>query len=273
MKIVVFGANGMLGRYVTKRLLRSGHEVAAITRNEFDIVAFCTDSLYKFRAFDETDVIINCAGTIKPRMKDVGIENALLVNSFFPHILAKQSEIIGARMVHVTTDCVYSGNKGSYVESDLHDALDDYGKSKSLGEPSNCAVIRTSIIGEELGRGRSLLNWAISQKGGEVNGFTNHIWNGITCLTLASFMDNMISNNFFWTGTRHIFSPTPYTKYAMLDLFNKVYDLDLKIKAIEANERVDRTLATKYKDTLATYRIPDLAEQVLEMKLWSASNL
>ena len=100
------------------------------------------------------DVIINCIGTIKPRVDSLGDLNAILVNSVFPRVLANVCETLGVNMIHPTTDCVYTGTKGSYDETDKYDVNDVYGMSKALGEPNNCTVIRTSIIGEEVGQTR-----------------------------------------------------------------------------------------------------------------------
>lgn len=208
------------------------------------------------------DYVINCIGTIKPFMAKDPIAS-IRINSIFPRELANACEKVGSKLIHITTDCVYSGAKGNYTEDDPHDALDDYGKSKSLGEPSNCMVIRTSIIGEEIHKNASLLEWAKSQKGKTVNGFLNHLWNGITTTTYAKVVEKIIDNNLYQVGLSHVFSNT-VNKYELLGLFNKSFNLDLTINATNAATPVDRTLSTK-KTLCGALNVPSLAEQIDEI--------
>ena len=184
MKLTVFGANGMLGHTVCEYFKSKGNEVIKVTRSNFDIAKEPHQKSEEF--IKNSDLVINCAGVIKPRIKDMTIEDVLRVNSVFPHNLAKVCSNQNIKMIHITTDCVYTGNKGNYNEDDLFDADDIYGLTKNAGEPgNNCMVLRTSILGEENGQSRSLLEWVKSQKGKEVNGYTNHFWNGVTTLYLA----------------------------------------------------------------------------------------
>jgi dTDP-4-dehydrorhamnose reductase len=193
----------------------------------------------------------------------LGDLNAILVNSVFPHILANVCEKLNINLIHPTTDCVYIGNKGNYTEKDEHDIQDVYGRTKSLGEPKNCMVIRTSIIGEETDNKRSLVEWVKSQKNKEINGFNNHLWNGITCLEWVKFVSYIIETNSFWIGTKHIFSPNIVNKYELLNLINKIYNLNIIVKEISANETIDRTLNSIYS---FNYEIPNLKIQIEEMK-------
>ena len=155
----------MLGNYVAKYL--SQHfKIVEVNRELLDASNARKDyveTMLKIRGVEEGDVIINCMGTIKPRVDELGDLNAILVNSVFPRLLADAAEKNNWRLIHPTTDCVYSGNKGSYDENDKYDVNDVYGMSKAMGEPKNCTVIRTSIIGEEVGQGRSLVEWVKSR--------------------------------------------------------------------------------------------------------------
>jgi dTDP-4-dehydrorhamnose reductase len=260
MRIFIFGANGMLGTYFSK-YFNEKYEVIPLTRSQCDIAHLNDNYLFnllvnKFK-FKNDDIILNAAGIIKQR--DFDLTELISVNSLFPHLLAEFKSIVNCNVIHVTTDCVYSGAKGNYNENDLHDCLDEYGKSKSLGESNKLTVIRTSIIGEELNNKKSLIAWCQSQKNQTVKGYTNHFWNGVTCLELCHYIDDLIKQNNFWTGIRHVFSEPMMNKYEMVKLFSKVYSLNLTVQPVEVN-MCDRSLSSIY-NLPVTKTIP---EQVLE---------
>jgi dTDP-4-dehydrorhamnose reductase len=200
---------------------------------------------------DNPVIIINCAGVIKQR--NYKALDLIKVNSEFPHLLEKfkaSHEYLNLNIIHITTDCVYSGKTGCYKENNVHDCLDDYGKSKSLGEPTDLTIIRTSIIGEEKYSKLSLLEWVKSRKGQTVQGYTSHLWNGVTCLSLAKYIETIISNNNFWRGVRHIYTKNPYgastpNKYELVKKISEIYDLDITVIPHET-ELVDRTLSSLY---------------------------
>ena len=149
MKIYVLGSKGMLGKYVNTYLSQYFH-VVNITRNDINASNINEEELHAkllHIGLKSDDIVVNCIGAIKPIVDSLGDLNALKVNSIFPRILSNVCEKIGAKMIHPTTDCVFTGNRGMYNENDVHDISDVYGRSKSLGEPNNCMVIRTSIIG------------------------------------------------------------------------------------------------------------------------------
>ena len=157
----------------------------------------------------------------------------------------------------------FSGKKGNYNEHDLHDEINNYGVSKSLGELCDATIIRTSIIGEELLNKRSLLEWVKSNKGGKVNGYNNHYWNGVTCLQLATIIKQMIESNIFWKGIRHVYSPRSVSKYELLKMINEVYQLNIEICKYNANDNIDKTITGKYKKI---FNIPDLLIQIQLLK-------
>ncbi|MCH7851061.1 MAG: sugar nucleotide-binding protein [Nanoarchaeota archaeon] len=261
-KVVVFGASGMLGYAVSEYFGRKECDVVQISRNEFDIAKDSHDQLSNL--VDGAYAVINCAGVIKPRIKDMSIEDVLTVNSIFPRNLAKACKAANVKCFHITTDCVYTGNKGKYSESDMFDAEELYGLSKSGGDNAECMVLRTSIIGEENGHCRSLLEWAKSQAGKEVNGFTNHKWNGVTTLYFAEVIENILKNNLYQKGLFHIHSPNIVDKYELLQIFDEVYELKLKINAVEAKDAIDRSIATVY-DLSVKVCTKTLQQQVKEM--------
>jgi len=264
-KILIIGSTGMLGYAVSSYFKYRGYNVVELSRKEFDIAV---DPIEKLEMYlNGVDVVINCAGVIKPTISKNTIENVLKINSLFPRNLAKACNKRNIKCFHITTDCVYSGKKGKYTEEDYFDAEDLYGLSKNAGETNECMVIRTSIIGEENGNSRSLLEWAKSQAGKEVNGFTNHLWNGVTTLYLAEIIEKILTNNLYQKGIFHIHSPNTVSKYELLKIFNEVYDLKLNINPVEAKESIDRSLSSIY-DMSIKLCVKLLEQQVREMKVF-----
>ena len=253
MKVFIFGANGMLGRYLNA-YLSSYFEVVPITRNEVNLNSDFSLITEKY-VFNSSDVIINAAGIIKQRKYSP--EELIRVNSLFPHFLST----LGCNVIHITTDCVFSGKDGSYDEYSPHDCLDDYGKSKSLGECEDLTVIRTSIIGEELLNKKSLIEWVKSNQNTTINGYLNHFWNGVTCLELSKHILNTIQNNSYWEGIRHYFSPDTVNKYQLVSYINEIYELNNQVIPV-MSEHCDRSLSTKYESPVSL----SIKEQILELK-------
>jgi dTDP-4-dehydrorhamnose reductase len=212
----------------------------------------------------ENDVIINCAGVIPQASKDKELtkRNYYKINSIYPVMLSMIAYYNNARFIHITTDCVFSGKDGNYDENCIHDEINDYGTSKSLGELSYGTIIRTSIIGEEKFNKRSLLEWVISNSGKEINGFVNHYWNGVTCLQLAKIIYKIIEENLYWEGVKHIFSPTIVNKYELCKFINNIYELNINIKEL-TTERVDKSINSIYENI---FDIPEIEEQIKEQK-------
>ena len=261
MKVVIFGSNGMLGNYL-KAYLSPKYNVSALTRADMDVSLVNESQLLQFMHgfITKDDVIINASGVIKQR--DYNILDMIMVNSVFPHILAKFKKEVGCEVIHVTTDCVFSGKKGAYIESDEHDCVDDYGKSKSLGENENLTNIRTSIIGEEKRNKRSLLEWVLSNKGKTIDGYENHIWNGVTCLELSKFIGLIIKENKYWNGVRHIFSPDKCSKYELISTINDIYHLNLTINKKKTDIDCRRDLKTLVTPIIER----SIYDQILELR-------
>jgi dTDP-4-dehydrorhamnose reductase len=244
MKIVVFGSTGMLGTYVCKFFKTQGYEVLQVSRSLLDLT-LPEIEINNFLSYyvNPEDVIINASGLIKQR--NVGILDMVKVNIIFPHILSQFKNKTGCNIIHISTDCVFSGDVGEYYEGNFHDCLDDYGKTKSLGEPQNLTIIRTSIIGEEINNKISLIEWCKSMKNNNVDGYSNHKWNGVTCLELCKYMHNLIKENHFWMGVRHVFSDD-ITKETLISLISKIFKLNLNITPIIIGEGCDRRLRSKF---------------------------
>jgi len=266
--ILLFGSSGMLGRYIYTYF--KDHPIirlSIVEPNEFRVTQESLetlDTLLETKHVDASTCIINCIGTIPQRSKgDEG--QYYLVNTLFPHRLWAAAKHLGVAMIHPTTDCVFSGIKGSYNETDCHDEKGAYGLSKSLGEPLGCTVIRTSIIGNEIQNKKSLLEWIISNNNGSINGYTNHMWNGITCLEYCKVIEILLRRNMLWKGVRHIASPTAKSKYELATLIRDSYNLSITITPIATAIPVDKTLLTAY--SLNTeLEIPELENQIKELK-------
>ena len=228
MKIVLFGSTGMLGYYVY-HTLKQNNDIYTITRKQFDIENdpwINLDILLNNISFE---LIINCAGAIPQKYKEndsSSYKSYIRVNSLFPHQLMFQANKHKSHFIHITTDCVFDGKKGSYVPEDSHTSTTLYGISKSLGEPLEATIIRTSILGEEQFGKKSLLEWVKSHHDTTLYGYTNQTWNGVTCYTLSSIIKTIIEQKNFWIGIRHIHSSESVTKYDLCRMINDIYKLN-----------------------------------------------
>jgi len=272
MKIFIFGSNGMLGNYINS-LLSNKYEIIILTRNDYDLSILNIDTLtnlLELKNLQKDDIIINCAGVIPQASKQRGLNTRLYftINSLFPVILSQICDKYGAKMIHITTDCVFSGKDGNYNEDSIHDETNDYGMSKSLGELCKATIIRTSIVGEEVNNKRSLVEWVISNKNNTINGYKNHMWNGVTCLQLAKIIQTIIQNNNFWNDVRHIFSPRTVSKYELVSMINDTYNLQITINPFDAEVGIDKSITTIH-ETNNQFNIPDLKQQIEEMKLFN----
>ncbi|GHT01690.1 NAD(P)-dependent oxidoreductase [Synergistales bacterium] len=262
MKILVLGGTGMLGSAVTRHFSAYYDNVASTSRGQFDALKDNFDVLPT-----GFDYVINCIGVIKHFMER-DPAGAIAVNALFPWRLAGWCEKSGAKLIHISTDCVYSGQKGKYVESDPHDALDAYGKTKSLGECYGRAmVLRTSIIGEEIGSGVSLLAWTKRQKGKTVGGYVNHFWNGVTTDRYAQICDQIIRGRLYETGLFHIYAADDVSKHDMLLMFDRRYNLGLSVLPKTPTPAIDRTLRTE-KALCAKLNIPTVEQMINEMTVY-----
>jgi dTDP-4-dehydrorhamnose reductase len=266
-KIAILGASGMLGSMVKKYFSSVAEE------REYIVVGSVKDPQFLQKGdfiFDPLDMkswgnipqaayYINCIGIVKPAMAR-SIKASIIINAYYPHLLADSHQ----NVIHITTDCVFSGREGNYDENSPHDALDDYGKSKSLGEPKNCMVLRTSIIGPEVHNHYSLLAWVLQQGGKEINGFTNHDWNGITTLQFAKVCDQIIKNNLYKEEMYHIHSPSKVNKFELVSMINYNYSVGAEIHPIAASVKIDRTLST-VKDLCGKLNIPEIRDQICEL--------
>jgi dTDP-4-dehydrorhamnose reductase len=268
-KILLFGASGMLGRYILSYFFNRLD--IAIIPIKYRITPETLDHLEQVlleNNIDDETCVINCIGQI-PQRKTLGSDYVyFLVNSIFPHSLWSICKRYGAKMIQPATDCVFTGLKtgGMYLETDTHDEPNSYGLSKSLGEPLGCTVIRTSIIGRELLNRKSFLEWILTsneQNVQKIQGWNNHYWNGITCLEYCKVLNHIIETNNFWEGVRHICSPTPVTKYEMAKMIVRIFELNIDVEKVESSKIVHKTLSSQYAMPIP---IQELYDQIKDLK-------
>ncbi len=188
------------------------------------------------------DVIINAVGIIKQLPTSKEVVETLKINSIFPHQLAQIAQASGARLITISTDCVFNGRKGNYTEKDISDAEDLYGRSKNLGEVSapGCLTLRTSIIGRELQTSHSLVEWFLSNRGKKVKGYTEAIYSGFPTIILADIITDLIENHKNLQGLYHVSSET-ISKFDLLCLLKDFYKVPIEIEPY-ADFEIDRSL-------------------------------
>lgn len=258
--VAVIGSTGMLGRAVAGAKF-VGREVIELNRSNkavwesnrhVQIDSDITDLEYKIDLHD-VDFIVNCVGLIRQKINEKdpnSVSAAMYANSTIPKILVTLSEKYDFKILQIGTDCVFSGVKGNYIETDSHDALDIYGKSKSLGEIShdNLSIIRSSIVGKEASSNNSLMSWLISRPNGAlVNGFNDQIWNGVTTFHFARLISGIIDSGKFenFVGAHHFVPSDKVSKETLLRYIASAFNRDdLEIKSIASGHKLDMTLST-----------------------------
>lgn len=274
-KVLLFGATGMAG-HIAYYYLQSTERyelINVVYRTKLvkdSIVVDVTDKNAVTKLVEEVrpDLIINCIGVLIKGSKEHP-DNAIFINAYFPHLLKKLSDKIGTKLIHISTDCVFSGKRGNYTESDFRDADDIYGRSKALGEIINDKdlTIRTSIIGPELKtNGEGLFHWFMHQTG-QVNGFKTAIWGGVTTLELAKAIDNAIVQE--QTGLIQLSNGIGITKYDLLNLFKKIWHRsNVNILPYDGN-KIDKSIA---KSDKFAYEVPGYEVMLLEQYEWMRKN-
>ena len=265
MKIFIFGKNGMLGNTVYLHLSQY-YSVIAFDRSNYNPLVDSSDhlsALLQSNGLIEGDIIINCVGMI-PQKKATDSLEYFKVNSQFPHYLSYFASLFKAKYIHISTNCVFSSSSSYMDENSLAAADDTYGLSKFLGEPANATTIRTSIIGEEINTHYSLLSWALSMNT-SVNGYTNHLWNGVTCLQLSKYIQSVIETKSFWSGVRHVHSYETVSKYDLLKMIYAIYNNTTQLIPVSTEYSVQKLLSSIY---TPLNDIPSLYQQITEQKLF-----
>ena len=289
-KIAILGSSGMIGSGLTRGLTEEGFDVTEFNRTGAGLIGensakkfeinTVTDENLKF--LSDFDYIINSTGVIRHKISSESqqdIENATKVNCLFPQQLGRLAKKYGYKVLQIGTDCVFSGTKGAYTESDPFDPIDAYGFTKVLGE--SCIVgtmtLRVSVIGQEKHSSTELLNWVIDQRPDAVlRGFANHVWNGVTPLQLSKILSFIVKESIFFEGVQHLVPQDKVSKYQLVKTIAEVFGRnDITISEFQADTKVDRSLAT---DDIAKnlqlwegagYSLPPTIEDMIkEYKNW-----
>jgi dTDP-4-dehydrorhamnose reductase len=269
MRLLVIGSNGMAGHVITRYLKQQGHDVSTIARSNADIIVDI-ENFIEIQRLKEVahmfDYVINCVGLLVKDSNDRP-DRAALINGWFPHFLEQIFLKSKTRVVHLSTDCVFDGSKGNYIESDPHTETNSYGKSKSLGEINNTKDItfRMSIIGPEIkGNGTGLLNWVITSPDKELNGWENAWWNGITTLQLAKCIEIYIQNPIISGIYNLVNNDVKINKYDLLCKVNKIYKLEKTIIKSKGPKTVNKILIDTRKSI--DFKIPEYDIQLKELQ-------
>lgn len=277
-RILVLGASGMLGNAVLRYFnAQSEHEVVGIVRSAGsarllpeslqDRIALGgdvddVDALVRMFDRHRPTVVINCVGLVKQLGDAKDPLAAIPVNAVLPHRLARLCALAGSRLVHLSTDCVFTGNKGMYREDDLPDAQDVYGRTKLLGEVDypHALTLRTSIIGHELASHHSLVCWFLSQQG-QARGFSQAIFSGLPTVEIARVIDKHVLDRPELSGLYHL-SAEPIDKFSLLQFIAKIYGKEIDITE-DRSLVIDRSLdSTRFRR--ATNYQPDAWPELIQ---------
>ncbi|MDD5265377.1 MAG: SDR family oxidoreductase [Candidatus Bipolaricaulis sp.] len=260
--LLVLGSSGMLGHKLCQVASQS-IETIGIGRERVD----ARDIRTAERALADTrpDVVVNCIGIVKQSPLAQDPLESITVNALFPHQLATICRDVGARLIHLSTDCVFSGRKGMYSEADRPDPVDSYGMTKLLGEVDEpgCLTIRTSMIGRELGSARGLLEWFLGQRGQTVHGYRQAIFSGFTTTALSKIIVETIIPHPELQGIWHVAS-SPISKHELLTKLNEAYSVGAEI--VPDDEVVcDRSLDGSKFNAATGFVPPSWDEMIAEM--------
>jgi dTDP-4-dehydrorhamnose reductase len=271
MKVLILGSTGMLGHQVVNYFLKfDDYDVIDIAfrskLREKTIISDVTDKMAFEKVIIELspDFIVNCIGVLIHGSNNV--ENAIYLNAYLPHQLKIISKNIGAKLIHISTDCVFSGDKGGYIETDARDGKGVYSQTKKLGEIEDDAnlTLRTSIIGPELkDNGEGLFHWFMNQQG-EISGFTKTMWSGVTTIQLAKAVKWSIDNSI--TGLYHVTNNSSISKCELLKLFQKHTKKDIDIISVDGKyvdkSFIDTRLLMNYKTLSYDQMISDMVSLI-----------
>ncbi len=271
MKLLIFGGKGMAGHMLTQFFKqKNNYDVNYTSRDKDDLESYYLDVRNFEKLVDifktlKPDIVINAVGLLNEQASQDKM-TAIQVNSLLPHQLDNLAKKNGVKIIHISTDCVFSGNCGDYKENDLPDGISDYAKSKALGEvfSDQHLTIRTSIIGPELkSNGIGLFHWFMKQKG-QIKGYKSVYWNGVTTLELAKAIEQLIEQKI--TGLYHLGSATKISKYELLKLIQEVFEKrDVTIKP-DSEIVLDRTIQNTRDDF--DYQVPSYEDMLIQLKDW-----
>lgn len=281
MRVLVLGGTGMLGHKLVQCLPAPIETYSTVRTNSERLKKFGFYSLEKVvprvdandfasivRAFNSVKphAVVNCIGIVKQNALAKDPIASLTVNALLPHRLSELCRDNRARLIHVSTDCVFDGTKGDYTEQDATTAEDLYGRTKALGEVTDgpALTLRTSIIGRELVCGSGLVEWFLSQKGSRVRGYSQARFSGLTTCELSRVIARVLVDHPDMTGLWHV-AGEPINKYSLLRMLNTTFDTQTQIDA-DSSIRVDRALVGRAFDSATGYTAPKWTAMIAEMK-------
>jgi dTDP-4-dehydrorhamnose reductase len=280
LRVLILGGSGMLGhklwqvaaeRFDAYATLRQA-QVPAALRRVFDparvvgrVSAEDFDGVARAFAAVRPEVVVNCVGVVKQDAAAKDPLTAITVNALFPHRLTALAGAARARLIHLSTDCVFSGRKGGYREEDAPDAEDLYGRTKLLGEVGgpNCLTLRTSMVGRELAGSHGLVEWFLSQEGKTVRGFKRAVFSGFTTRALAEIISDIIAEHRALEGVFHV-AAEPVNKFDLLSLVKRVYGANVEIEPDETFA-CDRSLRAERFREATGIRAPAWPEMIEQM--------
>lgn len=270
MKYLVLGAGGMAGHMISTYLLEKGEDVEGLAMNKLPFIHTHVLDATHFSDLKELvingnyDYVINCIGILNTAC-DERKDLAILLNAYLPHFLARVTANLPTKIIHMSTDCVFSGKRGHYTETDIPDGETYYDKTKALGELNDQKnlTFRNSIIGPDMNEdGIGLFNWFMKQTG-EINGFEKSLWTGVTTLTLAKAMHRASYDGL--TGLYNLVNNEVTNKYELLTLFNQYTGKHLTIHKVDGIVH-DKSLYRTRNDF--KFSVPPYEQQIKEMVDW-----
>lgn len=271
MKFLILGGTGMAGHTIALYLQERGHDVTTLSKNHFPyckgIIGNALDSEHLAQTIEDTqyDIIVNCIGLLNQDC-DKSPSKAILLNSYLPHYIAEIAKSKKCKIIHMSTDCVFSGKTGPYHEGSFRDGESFYDRTKALGEldDSKNLTFRNSIVGPDMKEeGIGLFNWFMKQNG-VIHGYTNAIWTGVTTITLAKAIETVAVENL--SGIYNLVNNQSISKFDLLRLFNKHFrNNEIKINP-DHSVNIDKTLVNNRKDF--SFIVPTYEEMIIEMKEW-----
>jgi dTDP-4-dehydrorhamnose reductase len=270
-RILILGSIGMAGHIITLYFKERGYDVTAYSVTPFpyceNVVgnAFETENFKRMLLQGKYDVIINCIGILNQAAED-SHSAALYLNSYLPHLVVDTMKDKKTKLIHMSTDCVFAGNRGPYYETSLRDGATFYDRSKALGEVEDDKnlTFRNSIIGPDMNEnGIGLFNWFMKQNG-NIKGFTGAIWTGVTTLTLAKAMEKAMEENL--CGLYNLVNNKSISKYDLLVLFNQYFRKNSLTILKNDDLKLDKSLRNTRKDF--SFVVPSYERMVQEMKEW-----
>jgi dTDP-4-dehydrorhamnose reductase len=276
-KILVLGNMGMAGFVISTFLKEEGHEVFGFARRNSPTVTTIVGDVRDINKLKEIirnenfDYIINCVGVLN-HFADNDKQNAIFINSYLPHFLVNVTSELSTKIIHMSTDCVFSGNKGNYSEKDCPDGKTFYDRTKALGEiiDEKNITLRNSIIGPDINlEGIGLFNWFMKQAK-EIKGYKKAIWSGLTTLELAKVINHIVSEDKNYYGLTNMVNNDNINKYDLLMLFKNVFEKK-SLNIIPVDEvNVNKSLIRENFDI--KYYIPSYSEMIEDMKDWIFSH-